>query len=163
MRYRVSLILAGLATALAVIVPPSAARAADKARASGFVDVNFGIVAGFGDQSFSQSLCAYSSSRTATYSVIASGDGAAGAFTLSSGSSQLAYDVMWADVPNRSGGTALSPNIPLSSLTSTASQQSCISGPPASASLTIVLRDGVLRSARAGSYSGAVQITIAPE
>lgn len=162
MRYGPLPILAGLAAGLAVVVS-SAARAADKARVSGFADASFGIVTGFGDQSISQSLCAYSSSKTATYSVMASGDGAAGAFALSSGSSQLGYDVLWADAPNLSGGTALAPNVPLSGLTSTASQQSCISGPPASASLTIVLRDSILRSALAGSYSGAVQITIAPE
>lgn len=163
MRYRAFPILAAVVTVLASVLLPGPARAADKARVTGLVDVNFGVVAGFGDQSISQSLCAFTSSRTATYSVTAMGDGASGSFALNSGSSQLVYDVLWADAPGLSSGSALSPNIPMSGLTSAASHQACTSGPPASASLTIVLRDGVLRNARAGSYSGAVQITIAPE
>ena len=48
-------------------------------------------------------------------------------------------------------------------LQSTASQQTCNSGPSTSASLTVVIRSATLTSAMAGSYIGTLQITIAPE
>lgn len=163
MRYGASSILAALLAALAAVLPPATARAADKARVTGFTDVDFGLVANLGDQSVSQNLCAYTSSNLEVYSVTATGDGPNGSFALSSGASQLAYDVLWADAANMSNGTALASGVPSSGFISTVKQHSCNSGPPSSASLTIVLRDSALRNARAGSYTGAVQVTIAPE
>ena len=163
MRYGASPIVAAILVALAAVLPQSSARAADKARISGLSDVDFGLVAALGDQSRSQSVCAYTSSNSETYSITAVGDGPGGSFSLSSGGSQLDYDVLWADAPNMSSGTALFPNVPRSGFISSAKQHFCNSGPPTSASLTVVLRDAVLRSARSGSYAGTLQITIAPE
>lgn len=161
MRYGIVLILsAGLALSAS---PQGAALAQDKARVSGLADVNFGLVAGLGDRAISQSLCAYTSSRTERYAITAVGSGSGGSFTLSSGTTQLGYDVLWADVPNLASGSSLSPNVPTSGFVSPVKNHQCNGNPPTSASLTIVLRDAVLRDARAGSYAGTLQVTIAPE
>lgn len=159
--------LPSLALALAVVGASSAAAspawAADKARITGLSDVTFGVIAGTGDQSVSQSLCAFSDSSSNGYSVIATGNGSGGSFELSSGSAQLPYEVLWADSAGQTGGSALVAGVVTSGFTSGASHQFCNSGPSASASLTIVIRGATLSSARAGAYLGTLQITIAPE
>ena len=154
-----SLIGGAIAAAMLAAAP---AQAADKARITGLSDVNFGLIAFTGDQSLSQSVCAYSDSSTKGYSVVATGSGSGGAFELS-GAVPLPYDVLWADSAGQTGGSALIAGTASSGFTSTASQQFCNSGPPASASLTIVIRAATLGSTGAGSYSGTLQLMIAPE
>lgn len=161
MRYGIILTLSVTFAALAS--PHGAVRAQDKARISGLTDANFGMVAGLGDRSISQSLCAYTSSKTQTYSVTAAGSGTNGSFNLSAGAAELQYDVLWADAANLSSGSSLSPNFRASGFVSPVTNPGCNGRPPTSASLTIVLRDAVLRNARAGSYSGTLQVMIAPE
>lgn len=152
-----------LLTGLMAAAQPSAAHAADKARLTQLSDVAFGLITGMGDQAISQNLCAFSASATNTYSVIGNGSGPDGTFALTGGPAPLAYDVLWASSANQASGTALLAGAPSSGFVSTASQQSCNSGPASSATLTIVIRASTLSSASAGSYSGALQITIAPE
>jgi hypothetical protein len=139
------------------------ARAADKARITGLSDVSFGLITGTADQAISESVCAYSSSNTGGYSVTATGDGNGGAFELSSAANQLAYDVLWAGSADQAGGTALVAGSATGGFTSVAGQQFCNSGASTSASLTVVIRSATLGSAMAGTYAGALQITIAPE
>jgi hypothetical protein len=139
------------------------ARAADKARITGLSDVAFGLITGTADQAISESVCAYSSSSTGGYSVTATGDGSGGAFELSAGADQLAYDVLWTDSADQAGGTALVAGSATAGFTSVANQQFCNSGPSTSASLTVVIRSASLGSAMVGSYAGTLQITIAPE
>lgn len=149
--------------ALSGVIATPAHAASDKARLTGLSDAAFGLIGGTSDQSVSQSICVYSSTVTGGYSVTATGSGAGGVFELSSGGAQLSYEVLWADSANQTGGTALTAAAPMSGFTSAASQQTCNSGPIASASLTVVIRSATLTSAMAGSYSGTLQITIAPE
>lgn len=141
----------------------SAAGAAEKARITGLADVNFGQIAGTVDRAVGQSLCVYSTSPAGAYAVTATGNGSGGTFALSSGAAELPYDVLWADSPNQSSGTVLSSGTPRGGFTSSASQHFCNSGPSSTATLTIVIRSAELGSARAGSYSGTLQITITPE
>ncbi|MXO61265.1 hypothetical protein GRI89_17105 [Altererythrobacter salegens] len=139
------------------------ALAADKVRITGFSDVPFGVVSVTTDQTLSQSICAYSSASTGGYWVSAQGSGSGGAFTLDSGAAQLPYDVYWADSSGQTGGRQLTAGSTATGFTSAISQQFCNSGPPTSASLTIVLRASVLTGAIAGSYSGTLEITLGPE
>jgi hypothetical protein len=163
MRYGSSLIvtlLVGVVCAGGVAAP---ARAADKARITGLSDVSFGLITSLADHSIGQSVCAYSSSNTNGYSVTATGSGSGESFALLSGADQLAYDVLWADDANQSGGIALVAGTTTGGFTSVAKQQFCNSGPSTSATLTVVIRSTELSAAMAGSYSGTLQITIAPE
>jgi hypothetical protein len=158
------LIVGLIVGATATGISSSPARAAsDKARLTGLSDVAFGLIVGTADQSASQSVCAFSSSNTNGYSVTATGSGTAGAFQLLAGATPLQYDVLWSDASNQASGVALAAGTTRSGFTSNASQQTCNSGPSSSASLTVIIRSATLMSARAGSYSGMLQITIAPE
>ena len=163
MRYAGFLTAALFAGGLAASAWSTDARAADKARLTGLSDVAFGLITGATDQSVSQSVCAYSASSTDAYTVTASGSGPGGSFALTGGPAPLPYDVLWSSSANQTGGTALVANAPSSRFVSNASQQTCNSGPSASASLTIVIRSATLGSARAGSYAGTLELTISPE
>jgi hypothetical protein len=163
MRYGVTLRTAVVLGSIVAGASCGAAGAAEKARISGLADVNFGQITGTVDQAIGQSLCVYSSSPTGAYGVTASGSGSGGSFALSSGSAELAYDVLWADAPNQSSGMALLSGTPRGGFTSNASQHFCNSGPSSTATLTIVIRSAELGNAQAGSYSGMLQITITPE
>ena len=148
---------------LAAIASPTSTRAADKARLTDLADISFGLITSVGDQSMSQSVCAFSASNTGGYSVTAIGSGASGSFELSGGPAPLPYDVLWASAANQTSGTALVANATTPGFVSTASQQTCNSGPSSSGSLTVVIRSSTLSSARAGSYAGTLELTIAPE
>lgn len=138
-------------------------QAADKARITGLTDINFGTIAGTGDQSVSQSLCAFANSNLGGYSVVALGSGGGGAFELSSASAALSYEVLWADAAGQTGGSQLVPGVASTGFVSDARHQACNTGPSASASLTIVIRGVELDAASSGSYTGTLLLTIAPE
>ena len=153
-------LIAGAAVAAALAAAP--ARAADKVRITGLSDINFGLITGTGDQSRSESLCAYSDNATGGYSVVATGSGSGGAFQLS-GVAPLTYEVLWADSAGQTSGSSLISGTASGGHTSVATHQFCNSGPPASASLTIVIRAATLGSARAGAYTGTLTLLLSPQ
>jgi len=127
-------------------------------------DVAFGAIANVGaDATNSQSLCIYANTANQGYRITASGSAPGGAFSLTSGSFLLNYEVQWNQSPSQSSGTQLSPNVTLTGLISSATQQTCNSGPATTASLILVLRSSELSNARAGSYSGALTLLVGPE
>jgi len=137
---------------------------AQRVRVTNIADVSFGLISNLqADSRQSQSLCVFSQGTGGAYSVSASGSGAGAAFTLSSGSDALPYEVEWSPQSGQATGTSLMPGVPLTGQTSAATQQSCNSGPATSASLTIVLRAAQLSQARQGSYSGSLTLLVAPE
>jgi len=133
----------------------------NKVRITELSDVAFGQLAGLSDAYLSQSVCAYST--TSGYFVTASGSGSGGAFSLASTSSTLPYEVMWAASSGQSSGTALTAGVASPAFASGATQQTCNSGPPTSASLIVVIRASALSAAQAGTYQGTLSITIAPQ
>ena len=149
------------ALALAFIPSPAAA---DKVRITNISDVNFGMITNLqADARQSQNICVFSNSTAGAYSILASGSGTGSAFTLSNGSNSLAYEVQWADQSGQTSGTSLAPNVTATGRTSSASHQSCNTGPPTSASLVIILRASQLGQARAGNYSGSLTLLVAAE
>lgn len=151
-----------LIAACILAVPVEAA--AQKVRASNFSDVDFGTLGSLQSESRrSLNLCIYSSGSGNSYSVSASGSGAGSRFELSDGSFALPYEVEWSDSSGQSTGRSLAPNVALTGQTSSATNQFCSAGPAASASLTIVLRAAELSRARAGTYTGSLNILIAAE
>lgn len=152
-----------LAIILAGILQPTSA-AAQRVRITNLADVNFGLIANLqADSRRSQSICVFSNSSGSAYSVTASGSGPGGAFALANGSSSLAYNVEWSPQSGQTSGTLLTANAALTGQTSAATHQFCNSGPPTSASLTIVLRAFDLSQAREGNYSGSLTLLIAAE
>lgn len=147
-----------------LLASSQAAAQSNKGRITGLSDVTLGEISNAGaDRRVSQSICAFSQSDFNTYSVVAFGNGIAGKFTLSSGVSELAYEVEWSSSSNQQTGVALDPGVAVSGLPTLATHQTCRSGPSSSASLIILVRASEANSARAGAYSGGLSITLSPD
>ena len=157
------LILAGLAGLTASMLLPGEAYA-ERVRLTGLSDADFGLVSTFlSDQRRSQNVCVYVTGSRQAYSILALGDGPGGAFSLANGAAALPFDIEWADAPGSSSGMLLSPSTPLVNQISSATNQTCKSGPAASATLTVILRAANLAEARQGTYSGTVTLIISAE
>ena len=147
-----------------LVAPAEVSAASNKVRITALSDVAFGTIANLNADAVAiQSVCLYADTNTNGYNVTASGTGPGGSFALSSGATSLPYDVQWSGSPGQSSGTRLTANVPLTGQVSTATQQTCSSGPAASASLIVVLPTTGLSSATAGSYSGNLTLLIGPE
>ena len=156
-------VAACLAMFLGAVAQPSPATA-QRVRITNLSDVDFGLIANLQAESRrSQSICLFSNSIGNAYSVVASGSGPAGSFTLANGPSSLRYDVEWSQQSGQTSGTLLSANGILTGQSSAATHQFCNTGPATSASLTIVLRAAELSQAREGSYNGSLTLLIAAE
>ena len=154
----------GLSLAAALSASSAPAAAADKVRLTNLSDLAFGTVTNLMmDAVRAENVCIYSTSRTNGYHVIASGTGPGGAFELSSGTDTLAFDVAWSNTSGQSSGSLLTPNVPLTGQVSSATQQTCNSGPATTASLVVILRSAALSSATAGTYNGTLTLVVGPE
>jgi hypothetical protein len=153
----------GLASGLALIAGAESGSQAQatRARITDLSDVAFGPLSGVGDAYVSQSVCAFSTNGG--YFVTASGSGSGGAFALASGANSLPFEVMWAASPGQTIGTALAAGVASPVFASSATQHSCNSGPPSSASLIVVIRANTVSSAQAGAYQGVLTVVIAPQ
>lgn len=152
-----------LAAVLAATLGASPAWA-QKVRITNLSDMDFGTITNLqADSRRSQNVCLYSNGTVGGYSVLASGSGSGAAFALSNGPNSLSYAVEWTDRSGQSSGANLSPNVALTGQASSATHQFCNSGPPTSASLTVVFRAADLSQAREGNYSGALTLLIAAE
>lgn len=158
------LLVLSIISVSSVLASPAFAAPNNEVRITGLTDVAFGSITNLSvDSVRSQSICVYAKARpTDQYSVTASGSGPAGAFTLSSGSANLGYEVQWTASPNQSSGTQLSPNQPLAGQQSSASNDDCSSGAPTTASLIVILRSAALMAASSGTYSGTLTLLVAP-
>lgn len=157
---------AAIVAALAGLAIPTGAHAQLQSRISGLSDVNYGTINAFVDQTNSQNVCVYSSFTLfgfplvqRPYSVVATGSGAGGAFTIASGPRTLPYEVRWADAANQTTGTLLTAGVTASGFTGS-NNSSC--GGSENASLIVTITGPSLASASAGSYSGVLSITIVP-
>lgn len=149
---------------LIALCAPLAPALAQSARVSGLSDVNLGLISNFeADHRRSEEICVFSEGTGGAYGVAATGSGPGAAFVLSSGADTLPFEVEWSSAEGQSTGTRLTPGAPLTGQSSTAGNEYCNAGPPASASLTIILRAADLLQAREGSYSGSLTLLIVPE
>ena len=138
--------------------------ASNNVRITSLSDIAFGTVSNLSaDAIQSESLCLYANTATNGYNVRAFGSGGAGAFTMASGADTLPFEVQWSQSAGQSSGVQLTPNVALSGQVTSATQQTCNSGPATSASLVVILRTAALSSAAAGSYSGSLTLVIGPE
>ncbi|QDP20415.1 hypothetical protein [Sphingomonas xanthus] len=154
---------AALCIAAAGSLLPAAAHA-QQVRVTSLTDVNFGMVNNLTvDAVQSQSVCVWANGSARAYSVRATGSGAGGAFVLSSGPASMAYQVRWNDAAGMSNGQQLNPGIPLGGQTTNAQNQLCTNGPPATASLIVVLPATSLMTASQGAYSGTLTLLVAVE
>jgi hypothetical protein len=152
----------GVTVALVLVAQPALAQ--DKARITALTDLAFGTITNLASDAVrTENICVYSSSALNNYRVTGTGSGSGNAFSLTSGSNSLSYEVQWSQLSGQSSGTQLTAGTALTGQHSTASQQSCNAGPATSASLIVILRAAALQSALSGSYSGTLSLVIAPE
>ena len=145
-----------------VAVGQAASGQSMKAEVSSLSDVQFGTIETLQvDQRRSQSVCVASNSNASRYSLLASGNGAGGAFELRNGNAILPYTVEWNDTPGQTSGVSVAPNQPLAGLSTVEKGPRCKRGP--TATLTLVLAAAELSGAEQGDYSGALTLLIAPE
>lgn len=152
-------------TAIALTCGLETDATAQSARISGLEDVDFGTLVTLSDQSRSQSVavCSYKNNpQRLPYAVTALGSGTNGAFSLASGPGTLNYEVQWSDSPAQTNGIALQPGVPRSGQNNAATGFTC-SQQADTASLTLTIRATELATAYAGSYSGSLQVTVAPQ
>ena len=152
-------------TFAAVSLGAASPAAADSTRISGLADINFGSIVNAVDQTSSQSVivCSYKNNpQNLPYSVTATGSGTGSAFQVSSGAAVLPFDVQWADTAGQAGGTLLQPGTPAGGFANGATGFSCPTQ-GANASLTVTIRSADIAAAPAGTYTGTLQLLIAPQ
>ena len=176
--------LAASAAALAAIAAPGVAAAATqgslgatstgsvsisasvpaRARISGLTDVAFTNQDPATAASSAQNVCVWSNTATRGYSITATGDGTANAFTLAGASTTVPYTVQWNASSGQTSGSALTAGTALGGLVSTATQQACSSGPASSASLIVGMSAATLQTMQATTnYTGVLTLVVAPQ
>jgi len=140
----------------------SAVAARDRVRISGLQDIQFGSLGTGGDALEARSVCAFSSTNLAGYTITAFGSGLLGAFEMNGSGSTIPIDVFWSDRANQTSGTLLSPNSQSQAFYSDAIHQRCNRGPSSTASLILRIRENAIQSAPAGLYSGTINLIVAP-
>lgn len=136
----------------------------NRARITGLTDISFLNQDPATAAASAQNVCVWTNTATGAYTITASGNGAANAFTLAAGASTVPYSVEWASTTGQTSGTALGTGTASASLTSAATHQTCTSGPSASASLIVRMATADLGTMAAGSsYTGALTLLVTPQ
>lgn len=132
---------------------------------TGLSDFGFGSIEPGAAASTSKNVCVWSNTGTKGYNITATGDGASSAFTLSNGSTTLAYGVEWAGSSAQATGTALTTNTAATGFTSTAVSPTCAAAPTTTASLIVKFTSAqTLAAVGSGTaYTGTLTLVVAPE
>lgn len=132
---------------------------------SGLADFAFGTLDPTSATSTAKNVCVWSNTTTKGYNIKATGSGTSSAFTLSNGSTTLAYGVEWAASSGASTGSNLTTNTALTGLTSTAISPTCASAPTTTASLVVKFSTAQMQAAVGSTtpYTGTLTLLVAPE
>lgn len=133
---------------------------AQMVRVRQLTDMNFGPLVEGGDRRQADSVCVFSTSVIRGYRVTATGSGPGGMFALASGGDSLPLEVQWAFYPGATSGVSLVPGVARSGTTSNFVDASCSF--TTTATLIVILRGEDVGRAPAGSYSGTLNLLIAP-
>jgi len=131
---------------------------------TGLNDVAFTNVDPSVNATNAQSNCVWSNTATKGYTVTATGDGTAGAFTLKSGAlTPIAYSVQWNQSTGQSTGTALASGTASTTFNSTATTPTCATAPATSSSLIVSISSAqLLTMASLTSYTGTLTLLVSP-
>lgn len=136
----------------------------NRARIGGLTDVTFLTQDPNTAINSAQNVCVWSNTATKGYTITASGSGTANAFTLANGALSVPYAVQWAASSGQTTGTALTPATASAGLVSTATNQTCASGPTSSASLIVNIATTDLGSMQAATtYTGTLTLVVSPQ
>ena len=136
-----------------------------RARITGLVDVTFPNQDPAVAASFARNVCIWSNTATKGYTIRATGDGAANAFTIRNGAlTPVPYSVQWAATSGQTSGTALATGTASATLTTTAVNQTCSAAPTSTASLIIGIATTDLSTMTAGlNYTGTLTLLVTPQ
>lgn len=126
-------------------------------RISGLDPINLGAFEGLGDLRGGDDFCIFSNAASATYTVTAYGQGAAGALTLSSGADELPYALEYDD---GSGFVPVPANSPVQRVNAVSGAVDCSGG--SNARIRVTASHADLLSAPTGTYSGELTLLVAP-
>jgi hypothetical protein len=136
----------------------------NRARITGLDDVAFTSQDPNTAASSAQNVCVWSNTATKGYTVTATGDGASNAFTLANSSLTVPYSVQWNASSGQSSGTALTAGTASAGLVSTATQQSCATGPSTTSSLVVGISTNDLGTMQATTtYTGVLTLVVTPQ
>lgn len=121
-------------------------------------DFSFGTWSGTGDLVITDGICIYEDVGNRRYVVRPTGSGSGSAFTLSGGSSTLAYSVAWVG----SGGGGFTTLTSGSNTNFTQSSRTVNCGGGTNATLQITISAANLLAAEAATYTGTLTLTIQP-
>ena len=153
-----------LAALFGALVAPAAPACAQQVQISKLSDVAFGTITDFTTDSISaQNVCVFSSTAQKGYTIRATGNGTANAFTLANGPARLPFEVQWSGNSGRTTGTSLTTNVTLTGQRTNANNATCSSGPATTASLIVIIRSASLGAAAGGTYNGTLTLLVAPE
>jgi hypothetical protein len=135
-----------------------------RARITGLNDVAFTNQDPASAATSAQDVCVWTNTATKGYTITATGSGTASSFTLAGASMTVPYSVQWSATSGQSSGTALVNGAASAGLTSTGTQQTCSSGPSATASLIIGIAATDLQTMQSGTtYTGTLTLLVAPQ
>jgi len=135
-----------------------------RAQLTNLRDVGFTLVDPASNASDAQNVCVWSNTATKGYTIRATGNGTASAFTLTNGTGTVPYTVEWNATSGQTSGTALVTNVASATVTSTAVNPTCTSAPTTTASLIVKIASTDLLTMSAGtSYSGVLTLLVTPQ
>lgn len=131
-------------------------------RITGVSDINLGTYSGSGDLSQADDVCVWTNQSGGNYKVLAQGDGASNAFTLTGQiGSPLPYAVRWNGTTGTASNTALVADT-LSAAFSGASTTSSNCAGGSTANFQVILDGADLLAAKPGIYTGVLTFVISP-
>jgi hypothetical protein len=130
----------------------------DEVRISSLTDINLGVFAGV-DAVGTSAACVYRNG-TGNYNLTASGDGAAGAFTLTDGTNTVAYSVTYDD---GSGVLAAATGVSLTGLTGADPASDTCGGTGNNGTIEVTVAAAAAAGLPAATYAGTLTLLVAPE
>ncbi len=145
----------------AALVPSGRAQAQALVIVNRIDDLPFGTWSGSGQMQQTMRHCVGSTSLGNRFNVRATGSGSGGAFTVASGANLVAYTVEYRS-PTSGAFQPLTPGVPRGGFVGTTTIN-CSFGLSEPAELRVIFSVADLTAARAGTYSGVLTLTVAPE
>lgn len=128
---------------------------------AGLTDLSLGTWSGIGDLTGDIGHCVLNTLTPAKFSIVASGDGAGGAFALINGASSLPIQVSYSD---GGGFTAMTAN---TALTSQKAQNQvkfdkCVAGTGSQLQIRVLILEADMSAASSGNHSGTIYLIVSP-
>lgn len=172
-------LVAGFAIAAALIVPAQLSNAAtdgnmgatstgslvitarvpNLVRITGLADLDLGTWDGANPMAGSDAVCVYSTTRA--YTLTAMGSGAGNAFTLTDGTNTVAYSVNWQSEGGANNALTTGTTVP--NLGANHNSVTCNGHASDNATVTVSVSVAALSAIPAGTYTGTLTLTVAPD